>query len=66
MSGIGTNGSFIWFGAPPGDLFFLIVGTDGFTTESSWGTDSSLGERNGAAASGFCSAASKDVSVPCP
>jgi hypothetical protein len=63
--GLGTSGSFDWAGAPAGNLFFLVVGTDG-STESSWGTDSLYGERNGAGPSGQCSVVAKDMSGTCP
>ncbi len=63
--GIGTTGTYTWTGVPAADLYFLIVGTDGVDTESSWGVATS-GERNGAAASGECGVASKDLSGTCP
>jgi hypothetical protein len=63
---IGTAGDFTWSDVPAGDLFFLIVGTDGADTESSWGTDSGLNERNGAAPSETCSIGAKDTSATCP
>ena len=63
---IGTGGSFDWNGVPSGDLFFLVVGADGNGTESSWGRDSLLGERNGITASAECATAAKDLSGTCP
>jgi hypothetical protein len=63
---LGTAGSFSWSNVPPGDLFFLVVGTDRTGTESSWGTDSLYGERNGEGASGQCSVVAKDASGTCP
>lgn len=63
---LGATGSFGWDGIPAGDLFFLIVGTDGAGTESSWGLDGVFGERNGPAASGWCGSAAKDTSGSCP
>jgi hypothetical protein len=63
---IGSGGSFTWNGVPGGDLWFLVVGTDGSGTESSWGRDSLLGERNGVTASGECSTVGKSVSGTCP
>jgi hypothetical protein len=63
---LGTTGSFDWNGVPAGDLFFLLVGTDGSRTESSWGTDSLFGERNGLGPSGTCGTTGKDVSGSCP
>ena len=61
---IGTGGSYLWSGAPAGDLFFLVVGTDGAAVESSWG-ESYLGERNGLDPSGQCGVTLKDVSNVC-
>ena len=62
---IGTSGSFNWGGVPAGDLYFLVVGADGAGTESSWGRDSGLGERNGAADSGECGVSVKDPTHVC-
>ena len=53
-------------GVPAGDLFFLVVGTDGAGTESSWGVDSLPSERNGMIHSGECSTISKEISTSCP
>ena len=63
---MGTSGSFTWNGVPVGDLFFLIVGTDGSGTESSWGASNPFGERNGVSSSGECSVTAKDISGSCP
>jgi hypothetical protein len=63
---IGTTGSIDWVGVPAGDLYFLIVGTDGAGTESSWGLDSANQERNGPVPSGACGVTVKDVSATCP
>jgi hypothetical protein len=63
---IGTSGSYTWRNVPAGDLFFLIVGSDGGSIESSWGVDNAHGERNGMSASGMCSAIAKDISNHCP
>jgi hypothetical protein len=63
---LGTSGSYTWNGVPSGDLFFLLVGTDGAGMESSWGVDSLLGERNGLEVSTQCSTTSKDTSGSCP
>ena len=59
------NGSFSWTSPPSGNLFFLLVGADGSGTESSWGTNSGLGERNGGVASGECGNAQKDETNIC-
>jgi hypothetical protein len=63
---IGSSGSYTWNGVPTGNLFFLVVGTDGAGVESSWGTTSVGGERNGGAASGQCATSSKNVTGTCP
>jgi hypothetical protein len=63
---VGTSGSFTWTSVPAGDLFFLMVGTDGLGAESSWGTMSGSVERNGSIASGECSATTKDLTETCP
>jgi len=63
---IGTSGSYAWTGVPGGNLYFLLVGTDGAGTESSWGRLSGYGERNGSAASNQCGNSAKDVSGVCP
>jgi hypothetical protein len=62
---LGSTGSYVWSGAPPGDLFFLVVGADGAGTESSWGT-STFGERNGLSPSGECGAVVKTTTGSCP
>ena len=51
---------------PAGDLYFLVVGHDGAETESSWGLDSELGERNGLTPSGECGTVVKDPTGTCP
>jgi hypothetical protein len=63
---LGSGGSHTWNDVPPGDIFFLVVGTDGSGTESSWGTDSAGLERNGLVASGECSVVLKNGSGLCP
>jgi hypothetical protein len=64
--GIGTSGSHTWTGVPAGDLFFLVVGTDGAGVESSWGVDGLQTERNGMTPSLECSTVMKDISSSCP
>ena len=55
----------IWDPAPPGDLWFLLVGSDGAGTESSWGlTDGA--ERNGMTSSGTCGVTAKQITESCP
>ena len=57
-------GSFAWATPPAGTIWFLIVGSDGASTESSWG-NASAGERNGLQPSGFCGNTSKNVVATC-
>ena len=64
--GIGTLGTFTWIGVPVGDLYFLIVGTDGAAAESSWGLASSGTERNGLGNSAQCGVTLKDPTGSCP
>ena len=61
---LGTTGSYSWTGVPAGNLYLLVVGTDG-STESSWGRDSGFAERNGAAASNLCGVSVKDPTGTC-
>ncbi len=67
IGGIGTSGTHVWNGVPPGSLYFLIVGTDDTGVyESTWGRDSSGNLRNGKTASFQCGATTKIVSSICP
>ena len=63
---MGTSGSAVWSLVPAGDLFFLVVGTDGSSTESSWGVDSGGQERHGTVPSGLCGITAKDAATACP
>ncbi len=63
---MGTSGGYTWNGVPAGDLYFLLVGTDGAGTESSWGLVNAFSQRNGATASNQCGNATKDVTGSCP
>ena len=63
---LGNSGLFTWNGVVPGNLFFLIVGTETGGVESSWGVDGFGAERNGLSHSGQCGATSKDPSRTCP
>ncbi|MDD5707244.1 MAG: hypothetical protein PHR35_15075, partial [Kiritimatiellae bacterium] len=67
---IGTTGSYAWNSAPdvpPGETFlwWVLVGTDGASTESLWGKDSAGRERHGSAASGQCGFTTKSYAT-CP
>ena len=65
--GIGTTGFYQWEGVPPGDLFFLVLGTDDTGVyESSWGKTSTGAERNGGAPSNLCGVTTKDFGEVCP
>ena len=63
---LGATGSFDWVNVPTGDLFFLVISTDRAGIESSWGTDSLYGERNGETSSGQCGVVRKNASGSCP
>jgi hypothetical protein len=63
---LGASGDFVWLAVPDGDLYFLLVGTDGAATESSWGIDGTGQERNASVPSGFCGVTIKDPSGTCP
>ncbi|MDH3783827.1 MAG: serine protease [Acidobacteriota bacterium] len=62
---LGGSGSYGWNAVPAGDLFFLVVGSDGNGTEGSWGVDGGGGERGGFAASGQCGATTKSSTDSC-
>ena len=66
VCGLGTSGSYLWSSVPAGDLYFLVVATDGAGTEGSWGVDGAGQERNGPVSSGACGVAVKDLSATCP
>jgi len=59
-------GSHTWSSVPAGDLFFLVVSSDGAGTEGGWGQDSYGGERNAFGDSGQCGTTLKDPAVTCP
>jgi uncharacterized repeat protein (TIGR01451 family) len=54
-----------WVAVPAGDLWFVVVGDDGVSVESSWGL-ASEGERNGLSDSGMCGCTVKDILGTCP
>ena len=62
---LGAGGSFPWNSLPAGDIYFLLVGVDGATTEGSWGVDAGLAERNGNNASNECGILVKDPTNIC-
>ncbi len=63
---LGASGSATWNGVPASNLWFVIVGDDGGTTESTWGTDPTSGQRGGATVSGQCGMTARDNSATCP
>jgi hypothetical protein len=63
---LGTSGIASWGGVPAADLWFVVVGDDGASTEGSWGKDSANAERGGSAASGQCGLGTRDNSGVCP
>ena len=54
-----------WSSVPAGDLWFLLIGSDGVGTEGSWGAASD-GERNGLASSATCGDTAKELGGTCP
>ena len=65
--GLGTSGTFSWLGTPAtGELWFLVVGSNGDGTEGSWGTDSDSDQRGGTMPSGECANLSRDNTASCP
>jgi hypothetical protein len=63
--GLGTSGAGTWSGVPAGDLWFVVVGTDGAGTEGTWGNATS-GPMGGVTASGQCGNAARNNGGTCP
>jgi hypothetical protein len=63
---LGTSGSASWSSVPAGDLWFVVVGDDGASTEGSWGTDGAGAQRGLFTASGQCGLTTRDNSGVCP
>ena len=63
--GLGTSGSATWSGVPAGDLWFVVVGTDGAGTEGTWGNATS-GPIGGTSASGQCGNSARNNGGTCP
>ncbi len=57
---IGTSGSATWSGVPGGDLWYVVVASDGLGTEGAWGAGL------GATASGLCGDTSRNNAGSCP
>jgi len=62
---LGTTGGASWNGVPPGDLWFVVVGSDGAGTEGSWGNATS-GPMGGVTPSLQCGDVARDHSGTCP
>ena len=54
-----------WTAVPAGDLWFVVIGDDGVSVESSWGL-ATEGERNGLTPSNTCAATAKEITGTCP
>ena len=54
-----------WTTVPAGDLWFVVMGDDGVSVESSWG-HATEGERNGLTPSNTCGATAKEITGTCP
>jgi len=63
--GLGSGGSFTWGSLPAGNLYYLIVPTNGGGTEGSWGLSGTLAERNGSGASNQCGVTAKNAANIC-
>jgi hypothetical protein len=66
VCGMGTSGSYAWTGAPPSNLWFVVVADDASTIEGSWGSRSTGDPMNGAGASGVCSISGRVNLSVCP
>ena len=62
---LGSSGTFGWASPPAGNLYFLVVPTDGAGTEGSWGLTRALAERNGSLASNECGVSAKNPTHIC-
>ncbi len=63
---IGVGGHATWSNVPAGNLWFVIVGTDGAGTEGSWGTDGAGAPRGGSTPSGQCGNTARNNGGTCP
>jgi hypothetical protein len=66
VCGIGSTGSFSWAGVPAGDLWFVVVGDNGLTTEGLWATTSSGGPMNATTPSLTCGMTNRINLTACP
>jgi galactose oxidase-like protein/concanavalin A-like lectin/glucanase superfamily protein/Big-like domain-containing protein len=65
VCGLGGSGTFTWNGVPAGDLWFVVAGDNGLTTEGSWGS-ASTGPMKGATASQVCGMTARVNLTTCP
>ena len=63
---VGVDGTVDWETELTGNLFFLVVGTDGADMEGSLGQASAGAERNAGAATGMCGTSIKAAAGTCP
>jgi hypothetical protein len=63
---LGPTGQAQWLGVPDGNLWFVVVATDGSAVEGSWGQNAAGEPRAGNAVSGTCGAASRVNVATCP
>jgi hypothetical protein len=66
VCGIGNSGSTTWSGVPAGNLWFVVVGSDGAGTEGSWGDGPGGAPRKGGDASGRCGNVFRNNAGTCP
>jgi Zn-dependent M28 family amino/carboxypeptidase/subtilisin-like proprotein convertase family protein len=62
---LGTGGTAAWSSVPAGDLWYVVVATDGAGTEGNWGT-ATAGPMGGATASAQCGDAARSNAGSCP
>ena len=65
VCGLGGTGAFAWNGVPGGDLWFVVAGDNGLSTEGSWGS-ASTGPMKGATASQVCGMTARVNLTTCP
>lgn len=65
VCGLGGSGAFAWNGVPAGDLWFVVAGDNGLTTEGLWG-NASTGPMMGAMPSQVCGMTSRVNLTTCP
>jgi uncharacterized repeat protein (TIGR01451 family) len=63
--GLGTWGSATWSGVPAGDLWYVVVSSDGAGIEGSWGSGTA-GPIGGTSASSLCSDTTRNNAGTCP